>query len=172
MAALGAVAEAQTVAPGPYYATPSWDQTLTCTAAATCPRFVVLSNFNDEAVLDRETGLVWQRTPSVQSFTWFDGLKECRKLTIGNRRGWRMPTLDELASLLDPSQGGVKLPPGHPFQGVDINDFFWTATTLEFNTAFAWLVIPSTNDFGTNTKAVIGDQLWCVRGGSPADNPR
>ena len=42
-------AVAQTVAAGPYYATPSWDQTLACTASATCPRFIVLSNFNNEA---------------------------------------------------------------------------------------------------------------------------
>src|SRR5262245_31886594 len=98
--AFGGGAAAQTAAPGPYYATPSWDQTLACTAVATCPRFVVLSNFGAEAVLDRETGLVWQRTPSVTSFTWLDGVSECRKLTIGNRMGWRMPSLDEIGSLL------------------------------------------------------------------------
>ena len=38
---------------GPYYAMPSWDQTL---PAAT--RFIVLTNMGSEAVLDRETGLV------------------------------------------------------------------------------------------------------------------
>ena len=50
-----------------------------------------------------------------------------------------MPTLEELGSLLDPSQTGVKLPPGHPFLGVDATDFFWTPTTLEINPLFAWL---------------------------------
>src|SRR5688500_11468228 len=58
-------ARAQTVAPGPYYATPSWDQTLACNTIATCPRFIVLSNMNSDAVLDRETGLVWERAPST-----------------------------------------------------------------------------------------------------------
>src|SRR5262249_23927325 len=43
---------------GRYYATPSWDQTLPAST-----RFIVLSNFNSQAVLDRETGLVWERTP-------------------------------------------------------------------------------------------------------------
>src|SRR5258706_4372951 len=37
---------------GPYYATPSWDQTL-----AVSTRFIVLSNMNGDAVLDRETGI-------------------------------------------------------------------------------------------------------------------
>src|ERR1044071_6059779 len=46
------LARAQTTSAGPYYATPSWDQTL-----PVATRFIVLSNFNSEAVLDRETGL-------------------------------------------------------------------------------------------------------------------
>ena len=35
-------AKAQTIAPGPYYPNPSWDQTLACTTLANCPRFIVL----------------------------------------------------------------------------------------------------------------------------------
>ena len=53
---------AQTVANGPYYATPSWDQTLPANT-----RFIVLANFDNQAVLDRETGLVWHRAPSTAS---------------------------------------------------------------------------------------------------------
>ena len=51
-------AHAQTTANGPYYAMPSWDQQLPAST-----RFIVLSNWNSEAVLDRETGLVWERAP-------------------------------------------------------------------------------------------------------------
>jgi hypothetical protein len=42
---------------GPYYATPSWDQKLGY------QRFICLTDWNNQAVLDRETGLVWQRAP-------------------------------------------------------------------------------------------------------------
>jgi len=31
---------------------------LQCNTVSTCPRFVVLANWDSEAVLDRETGLV------------------------------------------------------------------------------------------------------------------
>src|SRR5438034_7075222 len=51
-------AGAATTAAGPYYANPSWDQTLPSST-----RFIVLSNMNSEAVMDRETGLVWERSP-------------------------------------------------------------------------------------------------------------
>src|SRR5262249_54800244 len=48
-----------TVAPtavGTYFVPPSWSPTLAASA-----RFVILSNFSSDAVLDRETGLVWAR---------------------------------------------------------------------------------------------------------------
>ena len=64
-------AQVSTTAPGPYYATPSWDQKLTIN------RFVVLSNWNNEAVLDRETGIVWEQSPDGTQRTWHDARKRC-----------------------------------------------------------------------------------------------
>src|SRR6266511_6356515 len=94
---------AQTTANGPYYAPPSWDQTL-----PVATRFIILSNFASNAVLDRETGLVWEKSPSTIQFPWSSTLFTtaallCNPLNVGNRRGWRLPTIQELASLVDPS---------------------------------------------------------------------
>lgn len=50
---------AQADSAGSYYPTPSWDQTLPAST-----RFTVLSNFAGAAVLDRNTGLVWEKSPS------------------------------------------------------------------------------------------------------------
>ena len=50
---------AKTTHNGPYYANPSWDQQIPAGQ-----RFIVLSNWNNAAVLDRETGLVWERSPT------------------------------------------------------------------------------------------------------------
>src|SRR5215510_1444756 len=80
----GSLAHAQTVSNGPYYATPSWDQTLPPNT-----RFIVLSNMNSAAVLDRETGLVWQKTPD-QSHTL--RLSEAQQTCFefeSVRYGWR-----------------------------------------------------------------------------------
>lgn len=52
--------------------TPSWDQTL-----PSATRFIVLSNFASAAVLDLETGLVWERPPSTTSRTWSDAQYHC-----------------------------------------------------------------------------------------------
>jgi hypothetical protein len=117
-------AQAQTVAVGPYYAMPSWDQTIACGTPATCSRFVVLSNMNSDAVLDRETGLVWERSPSqaliaielpTNQFGGATAFERCIGLNVGNHMGWRVPTMQELMSLIDKTQRGPALPTGHPF---------------------------------------------------------
>ena len=159
-----APAAAQTVANGPYYAVPSWDQTLPSST-----RFIVLSNFGSAAVLDRETGLVWDRAPIATTFTWEDAHVLCNELTTGNRLGWRLPTYQELASLVDLSVPGPgpKLPAGQPFTGVQPTEY-WSATTTAINTIGAWAL-----NFGSASRrrdAKTSPKLaWCVRGGQGSD---
>jgi hypothetical protein len=127
---------------GPYYALPSWDQQLQCEAPASCPRFIILSNWGKAAVLDKETGLVWQRSPSTTSFSWESAQDHCNNLKTGNRMGWRLPTLQELLSLEDPAVAspGPTLPNGNPFANVQStsSSAYWSATTLAANTAAGW----------------------------------
>jgi hypothetical protein len=85
-------------------------------------RFRLVMN-NDEAVWDRETNLVWQRTPtSCNGFGCAEiwrGRQECAKSFTGGRGGWRLPTAAEMMSLVDPTQSDPPLPVGHPFIAVD-----------------------------------------------------
>jgi hypothetical protein len=174
-------ASAQTTSNGPYYATPSWDQKFQCDTPATCPRFIVLSNWNSEAVLDRETGLVWERSPDNTGGPnndgrrdWSDAQIHCNFLTTGNRVGWRLPTLQELSSLADPTQSNPSLPPGHPFGNVQSSDY-WSATTRANDTTRAWGVsfgsIFVGGPGGLPTVNGVGGILfvWCVRGGQGVD---
>ena len=168
-------ATAQTVANGPYYATPSWDQTL-----PVATRFIVLSNFNSEAVLDRETGLVWERTPSaVGTFTQSDANRHCQHLTTGGRMGWRMPQTAELFSLLDPAQINnnfgqpAALPTGHPFVGTGggvafrLNDR--AAPPFNNNAQLLILSLHAALINNVSPDSAFFGRVWCVRGpgGSP-----
>jgi len=56
---------------------------------------------NDEAVLDNETGLVWVRRPRKENLHWVGVKDAARKAVFGNRAGWRVPTFEELATLVD-----------------------------------------------------------------------
>ena len=66
-------------------------------------RFIVLANWNNEAVLDRRTGLVWERSPNTSFANWSGAQQHCEVLALGNHRDWRLPTIQELASLVDPT---------------------------------------------------------------------
>ena len=156
---------------GPYYALPSWDQKL---PAAT--RFVVLTNWGSQAVLDKETGLVWEKTPSITLFNWGAAGEHCTNATTtGNRKGWRLPSVHELRSLNDPSVAppGPTLPPGHPFTtgatGVQ-SAFYWSATTERIGgPGGAWAVNFENGLVGPGDKDRDDGHTWCVRGGMNAD---
>ena len=166
---------AQTAAPGPYYAVPSWDQTLQCDTQATCPRFIVLKNFMGEqavpggiilvegaAVLDRETGLVWERSPSDSSYNWYSALFRCMALNTG-RGGWRLPTAAELRSLhVFPSSA---LPPGHPFDA-ELQRPYWSVSPYYGgSTDSAWTVQMSDGQLVAYFRFAGSARAWCVRGG-------
>jgi Protein of unknown function (DUF1566) len=163
------LAGAQTTAPGPYYATPSWDQTLPSST-----RFIVLSNFGSAAVLDRETGLVWERSPSTTWINWYDARTYCNSLILANRMGWRLPTIQELASLVDPSVPfpGPTLPSGHPFTNVP-DAWTWSANSQAVNgdSSVAWVVDFQKGIVTRNRVKTIKnyDTAWCVRGGHGVD---
>ena len=126
LAAINDPASGQTNQNGPYYANPSWDQQIPA-----AQRFIVLTNWNSEAVLDRETGLVWQRTPQDPSGTgtYQQAAISCYQTKTGGRFGWRLPALEELMSLVDPTQSNPALPAGHPFQQILPAPFYWSAST-------------------------------------------
>ncbi|MGA6826179.1 DUF1566 domain-containing protein [Nitrospira sp. NS4] len=153
--------QAETIAPGPYYAMPSWDQTL---PAAT--RFIVLSNFNSEAVLDRETGLLWERSPSGTT-SWSEAFTVCAQREVGGRKGWHLPMIEQLSSLVD-SSGINGLPVGNPFQNITMNDYL-SATTVAFNQDAAWVVEFSNKGHVSAEIKVNGGAVWCVRGGQSFD---
>jgi hypothetical protein len=166
---------AQTFAPGPYYAMPAWDQTLPCTSSTNCPRFVVLSNMDNAAVLDRETGLVWERSPYQHTFRLIDAANTCRTIKkIGNRYGWRLPSVDQLATLVDASRSSPPaLPAGHPF--VMKTDWYWTASSDSDPDFPNHVYVVGFGGIGggvvTENYTVAQRLVWCVRGGQGVDLP-
>jgi hypothetical protein len=142
--------------------TQNWDKNLPSGS-----RFTVLSAFGGAAVRDNETGLVWAQSPALTVFGWKDARLHCPNRNIGGRKGWRLPSFPELASLIDPSNLNPTLPTGHPFSNVQA-DHYWSATALADEPTSAWLVDFSLG-VGTGGKEVISGHAWCVRGPMNAD---
>jgi hypothetical protein len=146
---------------------PSWSRTLQCDTTA-CPRFELV--MGGAAVLDHETGLVWEQSPDSSIYAWEGAHSRCNSLTTGGRLSWRLPTIQELASLVDPSVAypGPTLPNGHPFSDTVQSSFYWSATTRASDTSFAWGVVLSSGDVGGSNN-INPRWVWCVRGGQGVD---
>jgi len=99
---------------------------------------------------------------------------KCLVKNVGGRHGWRLPTFEELASLVDPDEPEIALPEGHPFT-IPVNVIFWTATTDTADSDLAmWLELGDPPGMqGINAKAgPTTHRYWCVRGGHGYDgNP-
>ena len=145
---------------------PTWSQIL-----PDAERFKLV--LNDTAVLDKETGLVWAKTPSNLTRTWGAGCHECYQFRTSwdaARMGWRPPAIWELATLVDGTRvyddENPALPEGHPFTLSPNYHSFWSSTVdpvdadramvLEINTGATLPLLKS-------SEGTMG--MWCVRGG-------
>jgi Protein of unknown function (DUF1566) len=130
-------------------------------------RFQVLTQFGNAAVFDGETGLVWEQSPETNVQNWLNAQARCNTKTVGNRQGWRLPTLQELASLVEPTARFRPTLPGHPFFNVQAS-IYWSATTAAGNPAIAWFVNFDNAQVANGSKS-DGHFVWCVRGGQGVD---
>ena len=119
------------------------------------------------AVLDNNTGLVWEQAPdATQRTTWISANATCINKQVGGTRGWRLPSVVELGSLMDPSLPAPFVP-ASVFTGVQSFNY-WSATTSAENPTLGWNMYFLS---GYVFHAVKTDayHVWCVRGGMNAD---
>ncbi|MEQ1845895.1 MAG: DUF1566 domain-containing protein [Nitrospira sp.] len=125
-------------------------------------RFTVLTDFGGAAVRDNNTGLVWEQSPAMLTPgpTWSDARLQCVDKNVGGTRGWRLPSVVELASLIDPSLP----PPFIPgvFTGVHLGPY-WSATSNAESSTTKFAINFQDGLVGLSSKST-SNYLWCVRG--------
>ncbi len=118
--------------------------------------------FND-AMLDQNTGLVWEQAPDTTVTSWSQATSNCARKSVGGTAGWRLPSVIELKSVQDPSLGAPYVPT--VFTGVQ--PAYWSATTVAAIPDQAWFVDFKTGSVDPDGKAAPL-YAWCVRGGMNA----
>ena len=132
-------------------------------------RFQVLPAFQNAAVLDKETGLVWEQSPDTGTRDWGSARTFCANKNVGGRKGWRLPSVPELASLVDPNATSAPfLPAGHPFTNIQ-SAFYWSATTDAGDPPDAWTVNFLNGEVDDDNSKSNRHYVWCVRGDMNAD---
>jgi len=112
-------------------------------------------------VLDKTTGLQWQKATATEPMAWSTASTHCTDLGDGSR----LPEVKELISLVDYSQYYPALPEGHPFQVYMGYGRYWTATNdlgIPGNTDVFFVEVAQRGFVSSNQKTSIGS-VWCVR---------
>jgi hypothetical protein len=68
------------------------------------PNEIVVENFiihDNGTVSDTKTGLMWQQQEAGKRFTWNDAMQYARTSNFAGYSDWRLPTIEELKSLID-----------------------------------------------------------------------
>ncbi|MGA9068666.1 MAG: DUF1566 domain-containing protein [Terracidiphilus sp.] len=133
----------------------------------------------DGTVTDHLTGLVWLKdagcfAPSLFAAALADANQLANGacgLTDGSKAGdWRMPNINELESLVDPSRSNPALAASYPFTNVS-NAIYWSSTSYfggDEGSPDAWAIRMSDgrfiNDSLLNVKTTSSNGVWAVKG--------
>ena len=136
------------------------------------------TNNGDGTITDNVTGLDWQRTPSSDHFSWQEAVSTCEALELGDYDDWRMPSLKELFSISDFSQGWPYLDTTYfdlaDSSSVNKDEQYWSSdyyvgVTVEGGSDAALGVNHATGHIKAYPALVtgpMGKRVRCVRGDS------
>jgi hypothetical protein len=126
----------------------------------TLPRYSLADG--NETVRDHKTGLVWQQADDGKYRKWADAQKYCGNLVLGGQSDWRMPSLNELETIIDFSRS---YPAIDPVFGCRL-DNYWSSTAFNDAPSGAWDVLFNDGYVDVHSKTGFGFLVRCVRGGS------
>jgi hypothetical protein len=126
----------------------------------------LLADFERDAetgiVSDSVTGLQWQDNVVGRPVSWQSAIERCENLTLGKESGWRLPTINELKTIIDTSR--VNPATTSTFTATDSSYYYWSSTPYEGYEDGAWVM-----DFydGQTRSNYKGTTLFvrCVRAG-------
>jgi hypothetical protein len=120
-------------------------------------------------VLDALTGLTWNTRATVGQKTgsWNEALAAVGSYAKESNLPWRMPTINELESLVDASAHSPALPKEHPFS--DIQQSYWSSTTSTYETDWAYVLYLGKGAVGVGYKKKSDFSLWPVMSTLPGE---
>ncbi len=110
-------------------------------AAQSAERF---KDKGDGTVLDTRTNLMWMKDAGLLAAPVQVTNSVIQDINTGVRENhkysdWRIPSVDELVSVIDTSQAYPALPKGHPFDNVQLEKY-WSSTGGFDMMGYAWVV--------------------------------
>lgn len=111
-------------------------------------------------VTDNETGLMWQQETALCACTWHGALQYCKDMRLAGFDDWRLPTIQELQSLVDYKRVDPAIDPVFS----DVSSWAWSATEYAALHKSAWFLDFYNGQTGAASYA-RGYVVRAVRGG-------
>ena len=122
------------------------------------PDFSTIGSGDEVIVKDSVNNLHWAKNTDAQAVSWESALVTCQELEYGGHDDWRLPSINELASLVDYS----KKDPASLFPDMAAT-YFWSSTTSQSYAPNAWTVVFSTGRITGSTDKTNTARVICVR---------
>lgn len=122
---------------------------------------IMNADSEQKIVKDPVHNLFWTYTASEQSLSWQEALEHCQKLNYNGVHGWRLPSVNELATILDYSIS--KPASSFPSLEESSSPIFWTSTSYQQNIGTAWRISSSTGEVGASDKVDFIYKVLCVK---------
>ena len=111
-------------------------------------------------IVDRENGFLWDTSKFTREKSWQYALELCERSTTAGFTNWRLPNINELASLVDFTKSG----PDHgiPYSGHPSYLYLWSSTTQRQNIEDALTVLLPYGEILNRDKS-DSYNVFCVR---------
>ena len=106
---------------------------------------------SSNVVIDNNTGLTWEKSPSSSSYTWANRNTHCNDLNsqnYGGRSNWRVPNPLELLTIVDNSTFDPATNSNFKGMPTENSSCLWTNNEYKGDTSLAYYFSPSYGGYG------------------------
>ncbi|WP_051309697.1 Lcl C-terminal domain-containing protein [Desulfogranum japonicum] len=122
------------------------------------PRFTS----HEHGILDQLTGLIWYPEGDLtgSAVTWDEAIQAVKTHSKTTGQPFRLPTINEIESLIDASQHSPALPAHHMF--ASLHDGYWTSTTSGYEPDWSYVLYLNKGAVGVGYKPNRDFHVWPV----------
>ena len=159
--------------PGVYWSSPTYADSTTgahqyvrAVRGGQCGLHGTFVDNGNGTVTNTGTGLMWQKATAPGRYLWQAALLYCEGLFLGGHNDWRLPSRNELQSIVDYNTAYPAFDPIFSYNDNGLYDFYWSSTTFAANNwRFAWVVSSKTGSVTSSYKRDFPLYVRAVRGG-------
>ena len=118
-------------------------------------------------VIDNNTGLIWEQSPSENTYTWDDAQNHCTDLNNSNYGGintWRVPNPLEFMTIVDNSTYNPATNSNFTNMPTENSSYLWTSKEYNENNSTAYYFSPSYGWNSYNGTKTYTHKVLCVSG--------